>query len=129
MRFFWTLDDETDCIVGIVSRNLATQSNFVGFRDKRNFTYFEATGVGRHMVSQVVDSWQAMCHIAWQRPMHVGHMASHVCCTWLAMCVTHGMPRVIMHDPFETLTGMMKRFGDKVKSNEWVTHGMMTHGM
>ena len=27
-----------------------------------------------------------MCHNAWQRPMHVGHMASHVCDTWHAMC-------------------------------------------
>ena len=29
--------------------------------------------------------------------MHVGHMASHVCGTWQAMCVTHGMPCVIIH--------------------------------
>ena len=34
--------------------------------------------------------------------MHVGHMASHVCDTWHAMCVTYGMPCVIMHGPFET---------------------------
>ena len=34
--------------------------------------------------------------------MHVGHMASYVCGTWQAMCVTHGMPCVIMHGPFET---------------------------
>ena len=27
-----------------------------------------------------------MCHNAWQRPMHVEHMASHVCDTWHAMC-------------------------------------------
>ena len=27
-----------------------------------------------------------MCHDAWQRPMHVGHMAIHVCDTWHAMC-------------------------------------------
>ena len=32
------------------------------------------------------DTWQAMCHNAWQRPMHVRHMASHVCDTWHAMC-------------------------------------------
>ena len=66
-----------------------------------------------------------LCHIAWQRPMHVGHMASHVCGTWQAMCVAHGkpcvwhmashvcgtwhamcvahgMPCVIMHGLFET---------------------------
>ena len=24
------------------------------------------------------DTWRTMCYIAWQRPMHVGHMASHV---------------------------------------------------
>ena len=29
-------------IVGIVSRNLATMSNFVEFREIRNFTFFEA---------------------------------------------------------------------------------------
>ena len=27
-----------------------------------------------------------MCHIAWQGPMHVGHIASHMCDTWHAMC-------------------------------------------
>ena len=27
-----------------------------------------------------------MYHNAWKRPMHVGHMASHVCDTWHAMC-------------------------------------------
>ena len=31
-----------DFIVGIVSRNLATMSNFIKFRDSRNFTFFEA---------------------------------------------------------------------------------------
>ena len=36
-------DDETNCTIGIVSRNLATQSNFVGFQDSWNFTYFETT--------------------------------------------------------------------------------------
>ena len=30
----------------IVSRNLATTSNFVEFRDSRNFTFFEASSVG-----------------------------------------------------------------------------------
>ena len=35
-----------DFIVGIVSRNLATTSNFVEFRDTRNFTFFETSGVG-----------------------------------------------------------------------------------
>ena len=36
--------------VGIVLRNLATTSNFVKFRDGRNFTFFEATRV-------VWDTW------------------------------------------------------------------------
>ena len=31
------------------------------------------------------DIWQAMCHNAWQRPMHVGHMACHV-----STCMAHG---------------------------------------
>ena len=35
-----------DLTVGIVSRNLVTTSNFVEFRDSRNFTFFEAPGVG-----------------------------------------------------------------------------------
>ena len=32
--------------IGIVSRNLASTSNFVEFQDSRNFTFFEAPGVG-----------------------------------------------------------------------------------
>ena len=35
-----------DFTVGIILRNLATTSNFVEFRDIRNFTFFEAPGVG-----------------------------------------------------------------------------------
>ena len=35
-----------DFTVGIVSQNLVTMSNFVEFRDNRNFTFFEAPGVG-----------------------------------------------------------------------------------
>ena len=34
-----------DFTVTIVSRNLVTTSNFVEFRDSRNFTFFEAPGV------------------------------------------------------------------------------------
>ena len=67
-------------------RNLVARVNFVEFRDSRNFTFFEETDVGRHMASHVGDTWQAMCHNAWQRPIHVEHMASHVCDTWHAMC-------------------------------------------
>ena len=35
-----------DFTVGIVSRNLATTSNFVEFRDSGNFTFFEPPGIG-----------------------------------------------------------------------------------
>ena len=35
-----------DFTVGIVLKNLATSSNFVEFRDSRNFMFFEAPGVG-----------------------------------------------------------------------------------
>ena len=49
-----------DCTIGIVSRNLATQSNFVEFRDSWNFMYFEATGVERHLASNVDDTWRTM---------------------------------------------------------------------
>ena len=34
-----------DFTVGIVSQNLVIQPNFVGFRDNRNFTFFEALSV------------------------------------------------------------------------------------
>ena len=49
-----------DCTVGIVLQNLSTQSNLVEFRDSRNFTYFEKTGVERHMASHVDDTWKTM---------------------------------------------------------------------
>ena len=42
-----------DFVVGIVSRNLATMSNFVEFRDSRNFTFFKAPRVVR-------DTWHFM---------------------------------------------------------------------
>ena len=45
-EFFYISDDETDFSVEIVSRNLATTSNFVEFRGGQNFTFFEAWGVG-----------------------------------------------------------------------------------
>ena len=44
-KFFSISDDETDFTVGIVSRNLATTSNFVEFRDSQNFTFFKAPSV------------------------------------------------------------------------------------
>ena len=42
-----------DFTVGIVSQNLATTSNFVEFRDSRNFTFFEAR-------RGVPDTWHLM---------------------------------------------------------------------
>ena len=39
-----------DFTVRIVSRNLATTSNFVEFRDSRNFTFFEAPGAIKRLV-------------------------------------------------------------------------------
>ena len=35
-----------DFTVEIVSRNLAAMSNFIEFRDSRNFMFFETPGVG-----------------------------------------------------------------------------------
>ena len=52
-EFFYISDDKTDFTVGIVSRNLATTSNFVEFRDSRNFMFFEARGGVR-------DTWHFM---------------------------------------------------------------------
>ena len=34
-----------DLTIEFVSRNLVTSSNFVGLRDSRDFTFFEASGV------------------------------------------------------------------------------------
>ena len=34
-----------DLTVGIVSRNLVAQANFVEFQDSQNFTFFEVSGV------------------------------------------------------------------------------------
>ena len=42
-----------DFIVGIVSRNLATTSNFFEFRDNRNFTFFGAS-------RGVQDTWHVL---------------------------------------------------------------------
>ena len=42
-----------DFSVGLVSRNLATTSNFVEFQESQNFTFFEATRV-------VWDTWHIL---------------------------------------------------------------------
>ena len=52
-----------DFIIGIVSRNLATTSNFVEFRDSRNFTFFEVTGVVRDTWHILSGSRGAKCHV------------------------------------------------------------------
>ena len=44
-KIFKISDDETDFTVRIVSRNLATTSNFVKFRDSKNFIFFETPRV------------------------------------------------------------------------------------
>ena len=46
-KFFYISDDETDCTVESVSRNLATTLNFVEFRDSQKFIFFEAPRVVR----------------------------------------------------------------------------------
>ena len=43
LEVFYIFDDETDFIVGFVSKNLVVQANFVEFRDNKNFIFFEAT--------------------------------------------------------------------------------------
>ena len=49
-------------IVEIVSLNLATTSNFVEFRDSRNFTFFEASWVVRDTWHMWGGSHRATCH-------------------------------------------------------------------
>ena len=64
-----------DFTVGIVSRNLATTTNFVEFQDSRNFTFFEAPGVVLDTWHIVSDSRGAMCHVQNESNMNssVGH--------------------------------------------------------
>ena len=54
-------DDKMDFTVGIVSRNLATMSNFVEFRDSRNCTFFEETSVVRNTWHILSGSQCATC--------------------------------------------------------------------
>ena len=57
LEFFLISDDDMDFTVGIVSRNIVTQSNFVGFRDSRNFTFFKTTSVASdtwHLVEWLI---------------------------------------------------------------------------
>ena len=52
-----------DFTVRIVSQNLATMSNFVEFRDSRNFTFFEATRVVRDTWHILNGSRGATCNV------------------------------------------------------------------
>ena len=42
-----------DYTVGIVTRNLANMSNFVGFRDSQNFTFFKVPGAVKRLVKDM----------------------------------------------------------------------------
>ena len=71
-------------MVGIVSRNLATTSYFIKFRDSRNFTFFEAPRVVRDTSCIFNGSRGATCHVQNESNMsssgdHERHMAS---CYW-----------------------------------------------
>ena len=65
-----------DFVVEFLSRNLVTQSNFVGFRDNRNFTFFKTSG----------DTWRDHVDTTWH-PRGVTHGMSHVVhlCEWLTL--------------------------------------------
>ena len=78
-----------DFTVEFVSRNLVTLSNFVGFRDSRNFTF------SRHRV--LGDTWH-----------------EHVDATWHPWGVTHGMSHVVHLCEWLTLTHVSKE-GNKRK--------------
>ena len=52
-----------DFTIGIVSRNLATTSNFVEFRECRDFTFFEAKRVVRDLA-----------HFQWLKRFHVSYV-------------------------------------------------------
>ena len=51
-----------DSIVGIASRNLDPQSNFVGFRDSRDFTFLEAPRVTND--TWHLFGWLTMSHVS-----------------------------------------------------------------
>ena len=52
-----------DFTVEIVSQNLATTSNFVEFRDSRNFTFFEAPRVVQDTWHVLSDSQCSTCQV------------------------------------------------------------------
>ena len=72
-------------IIGIVSQNLATTSNFVEFRDNRNFMFFKAPRVVRDTWRIFSGSRGSMCHVHNESNMssngtHEGHVAT---CDWM----------------------------------------------
>ena len=57
LEFFYISDEEIGFIIGIVSRNLLTQSNFVEFQDGLNFTFSEVLRVASdtwHLVEWLI---------------------------------------------------------------------------
>ena len=46
LKYFYISNGETNFSVEIVSQNLATMSNFIGFRGSQDFRFFEVWGVG-----------------------------------------------------------------------------------
>ena len=61
-KLFYISDDETDFTVGIVSRNLATTSNFVDFRDSQNFHVFRENE--RNVGHFTHFEWLTVCHMS-----------------------------------------------------------------
>ena len=68
-----------DFTVGIFSRNLATMSSFVEFRDSRNMHVFR--GNEHHVGHLVHIEWHTVCHVSSTSSVHLsskwgpgGHM-------------------------------------------------------
>ena len=61
-EFFYILDNETDFTIGIVSRNLATTSNFVEFQDSKNLHVFR--GNERNARHLAHFEWLIVCHVS-----------------------------------------------------------------
>ena len=78
-----------DFTIGIISRNLATTSNFIEFQENQNFTFFEAPVVVRDTWHIVSGSRGATCHVQNESNMssngtHERHMAT---CDWVEIYV------------------------------------------
>ena len=52
-----------DFTVGILSRNLATKSNFIEFRDSRDFHVFRGNGGSMGHLAYMSGSRGATCHM------------------------------------------------------------------